>query len=203
MKVVEAIKIIIPFLFVLPGIFGWNNSIYCRHGTCSNNAFICRLDASSSSGRNYNSRVGCKSKGKNDDSDSFNTKSNRLDDKRSKIELSWCNEIECMYAKREQVLGPDNAITFASPATGQVMYSWLDFKKEERMKADQRTILFLVKRDDDELMVDASKAVKKLTEELGIRVLLQPEYAAKLKHYYGVDNELINLFEVKKFLLNF
>lgn len=129
---------------------------------------------------------------------SSSSNDNDSDRDKNKIELAWCNEIECMSSKREQVRGLDNAITFTSPATGQVMYSWLDFyEKQEVKKRNLRTVLFLVKRDDDELMVDASRAVKQLTEELGIQVLLQPEYAAKLKHYYGVDNSLIHLFEVR------
>ena len=108
-----------------------------------------------------------------------------------------------MISLRERVVGA-NSIKFDSPATGQVMYSWTDLgldgitSKTARMKkVDNRTILFLVKRDDEELMKTASKAIRELTEDIGIRVLLQPEQAAKLKHYYGVDNELIDLFEVR------
>lgn len=120
-----------------------------------------------------------------------------------KIELRWCNsEGACMLSLRERVIGA-NSIKFDSPATGQVMYSWTDLdglegsekKSQKKKRLVDRTILFLVKRDDEELMKIASKAVRELTEDIGIRVLLQPELAAKLKHYYGVDNDLIDLFE--------
>eukprot|EP00814_Leptocylindrus_danicus_P000859 CAMPEP_0116020408 /NCGR_PEP_ID=MMETSP0321-20121206/9777_1 /TAXON_ID=163516 /ORGANISM="Leptocylindrus danicus var. danicus, Strain B650" /LENGTH=552 /DNA_ID=CAMNT_0003491089 /DNA_START=110 /DNA_END=1769 /DNA_ORIENTATION=- len=121
-----------------------------------------------------------------------------------KIELRWCGEADCMISLRERVVGA-NSIKFDSPATGQVMYSWTDLgldgttskparMKKQMKKVDNRTILFLVKRDDEELMKTASKAIRELTEDIGIRVLLQPEQAAKLK-LFGVDNELIDLFE--------
>jgi len=123
-----------------------------------------------------------------------------------KIMLTWCNEHECLFSKREQVVG-FNSITFTSPATGQVMYSWMDVDEDVDDRNDvgddltkptkDRTILLLIKRDDDELMVDASRVVAELTEDVGVRVLLQPEYAAKLKHHHGVDNSLIDLFEVR------
>ena len=112
-----------------------------------------------------------------------------------------------MLSLRERVIGA-NSIKFDSPATGQVMYSWTDLdglegsekKSQKKKRLVDRTILFLVKRDDEELMKIASKAVRELTEDIGIRVLLQPELAAKLKHYYGVDNDLIDLFEVNTLL---
>jgi len=123
-----------------------------------------------------------------------------------KIMLTWCNEHECLFSKREQVVG-FNSITFTSPATGQVMYSWMDVDEDVDDRNDvgddltkpakDRTILLLIKRDDDELMVDASRVVAELTEDVGVRVLLQPEFAAKLKHHHGVDNSLIYLFEVR------
>ena len=71
-----------------------------------------------------------------------------------------------------------------------------DIINNENHKTKDRSMLLLIKRDDEELMSIASKAVKELTQDLGIRILLQPEHAAKLKHYFGVDNEFIDLFEV-------
>ena len=144
-------------------------------------------------------------------------KNNKDNNNKARIQLTWCNEVECLYEMREQVHGPNNAITFASPATGQVMYSWLDAHDDNQditnnnqditnnqdinnnknnHNTKDRSMLLLIKRDDEELMSIASKAVKELTQDLGIRILLQPEHAAKLKHYFGVDNEFIDLFEV-------
>ncbi|KAL3903557.1 MAG: hypothetical protein SGARI_005325, partial [Bacillariaceae sp.] len=56
------------------------------------------------------------------------------------------------------------------------------------------SVLLLVRRGDDELLRIASENVPKLTA-IGINVLLAPDLSAKLKHYYGVDDQKISLFE--------
>jgi len=56
------------------------------------------------------------------------------------------------------------------------------------------SVLLLVKRDDTDLLQIAAENVRKLTKA-GIDVLLVPDLAAKLKHYYDVDDRRISLFE--------
>ena len=56
------------------------------------------------------------------------------------------------------------------------------------------SVLLLVRPNDEDLMRIAAKAVKQLTQ-FEIEVLLVPDLAAKLKYYYGVDDERIRLFE--------
>jgi hypothetical protein len=80
------------------------------------------------------------------------------------------------------------------------------------------SVLLLVKKGDDDLMRIAAETVSELTRSStceggdgddddindrsshndsseSIRILLAPDLAAKLKHYHGVDNPLISLFE--------
>lgn len=58
-------------------------------------------------------------------------------------------------------------------------------------------VLLLVKKNDDELLTAASEAVKELTSSGDIKVMLNPDIAAKLKFYYEVDSENIVLFDPK------
>jgi len=136
---------------------------------------------------------------------------------RKKMELAWCDSEGCRSTSiRETVSGQHNNIAFDGPATGQVTYRWAypDDREErddigECQDEDQQqallkrhnrstelaSVLLLVKRDDDELMAFAAHAVRQMTIEMGIQVLLSPELAAKLKHYFGVDNSNIQLYE--------
>jgi len=126
---------------------------------------------------------------------------------RRKMELSWCTKDSCLPSyqnSREKVVGEDNDIEFNSPATGQVVYNWADrvSKKDDEHDSDilpltLPRVLLLVKRNDDELMKEAADAVRELTAQGGLKVMLQAELAAKLKHYFGVDDEKIELYEIK------
>jgi len=117
-----------------------------------------------------------------------------------KIELTWCGRDSCInddQSMRERVTTNTqngcNDIEFEGPATGQVLFGW---KERQDGETDPiPSVLLLVKRGDDDLMITAAAAVQNLTAE-GVRVLLHPEHAAKLKHYFGVDNDdMIKLFE--------
>lgn len=55
-----------------------------------------------------------------------------------------------------------------------------------------------MKPNDEDLMQVAAKAVRELTA-LDIEVLLVPDLAAKLNHYYGVNDNRISLFEPEDF----
>jgi NAD+ kinase len=57
-------------------------------------------------------------------------------------------------------------------------------------------VLILIKWMDDELLQAASEAVRELTSRGDLIVMLPPDVAAKFKHYYGVDNDKIELFEL-------
>jgi len=125
---------------------------------------------------------------------------------RRKMELSWCNPESCLpYANsREKVVGENNDIEFNSPATGQVVYGWAGHvaKADDEHKGDISPVnlprvLLLVKRNDDDLMEEAANAVRELTAKGGVKVMLQPEVAAKFKHYFGVDDDKIELYEIK------
>jgi len=112
--------------------------------------------------------------------------------------------MNCVPALREQVIGPHNEMRFEGPATGQMILGWGDYQGKigeddygaERF--DPPSVLILVKRDDAELEVLAADAVRELTSE-GVRVLLDPELAAKMKYYHGVDDDgdYIGLFDPK------
>jgi len=114
--------------------------------------------------------------------------------RRRTMELSWCSKDTCQpyQNSREKVVGENNDIEFDSPATGQVVYNW-DTDAIEAFNTPR--ILILVKRNDDELMATAADAVRELFAAGGLRVMLQPEVAAKFKHYFGVDDDKIELFE--------
>ncbi|VEU33963.1 unnamed protein product [Pseudo-nitzschia multistriata] len=141
-----------------------------------------------------------------------------------KMDLMWCQSDRCQDSLRERVVGDHNTIVFNGPATGQVAYRWnkkaypisksSESKSHSSSSSKENTpnktppfatpvrskiasVLLLVKRDDDDLLQIAAHKVPELTE-VGIDVLMAPELAAKLKHYYGVDDERIHLFEPPK-----
>jgi NAD kinase len=121
--------------------------------------------------------------------------------KRKKMNLLWCTNQACSDVSRERVVGEHNQIVLNGPATGQVAYIWNGETQQQgdSMKSPPYvpSVLLLVKRDDEELMEIAATAVKQLTGG-NIQVLLAPDLAAKLKHYYGVDDTRIRLFEQPK-----
>mmetsp|Transcript_5730 Transcript_5730/g.14307 ORF Transcript_5730/g.14307 Transcript_5730/m.14307 type:complete len:617 (+) Transcript_5730:77-1927(+) len=140
-----------------------------------------------------------------------------------KMDLMWCQSDRCQDVVRERVVGEHNTIVFNGPATGQVAYRWnqkaypnvrgeseresLNPAKSGALKTRSSSIvssstqiakvLLMVKKDDETLLQIAAQNVPELTR-VGIEVLLAPELAAKLKHYYGVDDERISLFEQPK-----
>ena len=141
-----------------------------------------------------------------------------------KMDLMWCQSDRCQDVVRERVVGDHNTIVYNGPATGQVAYRWSQkaypisgaAKSGPRSSLSRKenvvgkhspfemspsskiaSVLMLVKRDDEELLQIAAQKVPELTG-VGIDVLMLPELAAKLKHYYGVDDERIALFEVPK-----
>lgn len=124
---------------------------------------------------------------------------------RRKMELSWCDVDSCLpyTTSREKVGGENNDIELSSPATGQVIYNWADNSVEtdennrDVSPLSLPRVLLLVKRHDDSLMEEAANAVRSLLKEGGLKVMLQPEVAAKFKHYFGVDDDKIELYEVK------
>lgn len=131
--------------------------------------------------------------------------------KKKKMDLMYCSDEYCNDAIRERVVGDHNQIILNSPATGQVVYVWNrgtssnedeNLNEEERNKQEQKEpescILLLIKPNDDELMKIAANAVEELTSTTTwgkICVYLDANIAAKIKHYHGVDNERIHLFE--------
>jgi NAD kinase len=120
--------------------------------------------------------------------------------KKRKMALVWCNNEYCKDVVRERVVGDHNQIILNGPATGQVAYNWngKPSLKEERQFPTTCAVLLLVKPNDEELMQVAAKAVRELTA-LDIEVLLVPDLAAKLNHYYGVNDNRISLFEPEMF----
>ena len=54
-----------------------------------------------------------------------------------------------------------------------------------------------MKKNDDDLLKVASEVVKELTSIGDLKVMLNPDVAAKFKYYYEVDNEDILLFDPK------
>lgn len=111
---------------------------------------------------------------------------------RRKLDLMWCMSDSCKDAIREKVVGDDNHMTFDGPATGQVCYVWENNNDKETAT---QTLLLLVKRDDEDLVRVAAQAVQELIQTDGLEVHIAPDLAAKLKHYYGVDDDKIKLYE--------
>jgi NAD+ kinase len=112
---------------------------------------------------------------------------------RRKMNLMWCTPDYCKDVVRERV-GKHNQIVLNGPATGQVAYKWGKYTSGSTSTA---SVLMLVKPGNEDLMEIAANAVSELLEKGGIQVLLHPEVAAKLTHYYGVRDEGISLFEPK------
>lgn len=118
---------------------------------------------------------------------------------RRKMNLRWCDRENCGTDDilRERVVGEHNEIMFDHPATGQVAYSWQKDLADEDNHFIVPRVLLLVKKNDDELLRVASEVVKELTSIGDLKVMLNPDVAAKLKFYYEVDNEDILLFDAK------
>lgn len=119
--------------------------------------------------------------------------------KRRKMELMWCGEDFCKDAIRERVVGDNNQVMLNGPATGQVAYAWWndndgDDEIEETLLQAVASILFLVRPGDDDLMRIAADTVRELEDD-PLHILLDPSTAARLKHYHGVDQDNICLFE--------
>jgi NAD kinase len=130
------------------------------------------------------------------------------------MKLMWCQSDRCVDVVRERVVGEHNSIILNGPATGQVAYRWnrkvaaatVSIPPNANTNNDHNddvqpttkppivsSILLLVKAGDEALLQIAATTVPKLTQ-VGIQVLLSPDLAAKLKHYYGVDDPNISLF---------
>jgi NAD+ kinase len=115
------------------------------------------------------------------------------------MELMWCGEDFCKDAIRERVVGDNNQVMLNGPATGQVAYAWWkdndgDDEIEETLLQAVASILFLVRPGDDDLMRIAADTVRELEDD-PLHILLDPSTAARLKHYHGVDQDNICLFE--------
>lgn len=126
---------------------------------------------------------------------------------RRQMALMWCGTEFCKDTIRERVVGDRNQIVLAGPATGQVAFWWMDSSDDPKSRRSSSTttkpvaepsVLILVKQNDDALMKIAAQAVKELTSHQ-VHVLLDPELSAKLKHYFGVDDDRIKLFEPRTF----
>jgi len=116
-----------------------------------------------------------------------------------RMDLMFCDGDICKDAVRQRVIGKHNQIILSGPATGQVAYTWSQDSetkgtKGERSKVTLSSVLLLVRPNDEELIRKAAEVVPKLTHA-GVKVLLVPDLAAKLKFHYGVDDERISLFE--------
>lgn len=120
----------------------------------------------------------------------------RMNDR--KIDLMFCDGDICRDAVRQRVIGKHNQIVLSGPATGQVAYKWntkMLIGKGGRSATTLASVLVLVRPNDDKLIEKTAEVIPKLTH-LGIKVLLVPEVAAKMKFRHGVDDERISLFEV-------
>lgn len=118
-----------------------------------------------------------------------------------KMDLMFCDGELCKDAVRQRVIGKQNQIVLSGPATGQVAYRWdqesttSSPQNGKRAETTISSVLLLVRSTDDEpLIKKVSETVPKLTNA-GIKVLLVPDLAAKLKFHYGVDDDRIRLFE--------
>jgi NAD+ kinase len=110
-----------------------------------------------------------------------------LDVTQRTLDLMWCSDELCRDAIRETV-NSDNEIVLNGPATGQVVYHWTNPDTSEPC------VLLLIKPNDAELYQRAADTVLALIESK-INILLDPITAARLKHYHGVDDDRIHLFE--------
>lgn len=117
-----------------------------------------------------------------------------------RMDLMWCDTELCKDVVRERVVGEHNQIVLNGPATGQVAYRWSrktsPITPGKKQETALTSVLLLVKPTDEQIK-KAADIVPQLTEA-GIKVLLQPDLAAKLKYYYDVEDEYIGLFETPK-----
>jgi NAD kinase len=111
--------------------------------------------------------------------------------RRRKMELMWCGRETCKDVIRERVVG-ENHLEFDGPATGQVCYVWDE--ESDSYKSRKQSVFIILKHGDEELTRVVADAVRELIS-LDIEILVAPDLAAKLKHYFGVDDEKIKLFE--------
>jgi NAD kinase len=121
-----------------------------------------------------------------------------------KMNLMWCDRDRCKDVVRERVVGTHNQIVLNGPATGQVAYRWSeeDAPVTETSKSSTlSSILLLVRPGDDDLMDKAAEVVPQLTKA-GIKVLLVPDLAARLKYNYGVEDDRIMLFDPPEYIAN-
>jgi len=116
------------------------------------------------------------------------------------MELAWCSYDECVIHSIREKVDEENHIYFQGPATGQVTYSWPDRAGENDISTAPPSVLLLVKRNDDELLKIAAEAVTCLLNGSDdIRILMQPELCAKLKYYFGVDDDSkLQLYEPRR-----
>ena len=118
-----------------------------------------------------------------------------------KMDLMWCTADYCKDVVRERVVGDHNQVVLNGPATGQVAYQWSRGPRSEirpgKTSPTKSSVLILVKPNDD-LMEICATAVKQLVEA-EIEVLLAPDVAARLKHYHGVDDNRISLFDLPSY----
>ena len=115
------------------------------------------------------------------------------EERRKKMDLMWCGRETCKEVIRERVVGNDNQLEFDGPATGQVCYVW-DDEEPMNYKTKTQSVFLLVKQGDEELTRVAAEAVRELTT-MDLDIFVAADLAAKFKHYYGVDDEKIKLFE--------
>jgi len=73
-----------------------------------------------------------------------------------KIALSWCaggvQDDECRIGQLREQVENSNEIAFRSPATGQVVYNYLDNFDRQDLPAVKRTILLLLKKDSPSII---------------------------------------------------
>lgn len=117
------------------------------------------------------------------------------EERRKKMDLMWCGRETCKEVIRERVVGSNNQLEFDGPATGQVCYVWEDETPTD-YKTKVQSVFLLVKQGDEELTRVAAEAVRELTT-MDLEIFVAADLAAKFKHYYGVDDEKIKLFEPK------
>jgi NAD+ kinase len=110
---------------------------------------------------------------------------------------------------REKVV--DNQIVLTGPATGQVAYTWNTDDEEEDVASMKTTtttlsVLLLVKKQRADLAASshlleiAARVIQRLTTRQyatnkRLKILLDPDTAAKLCYYHGVDSGRVELFE--------
>jgi NAD+ kinase len=138
--------------------------------------------------------------------------------KRRNMTLTWCgNDLCTEHNLREKVV--DNQIVLSGPATGQVAYTWNTNDYEDvnssTTTAALSSVLILIKKQQQQpqpsddpssssssshLLEIAANVIKQLTTRYNVqrlKILLDPDTAAKLCYYHGVDSTRVELFEHK------